>query len=96
MEGTEEKREKWGQIIALSLPEKDPSDIRNKVFESLGESDLKGVEGFQKLFDFLDKELVKRRFMTFSTSPRSLRFKRNLPIRLCNSIYPGLSRNTDR
>ena len=35
---TEIPKAKWGLVLALSLPEKDKSDIRNKVFDALGYS----------------------------------------------------------
>ena len=53
---TEIPKAKWGLVLALSLPEKDKSDIRNKVFDALGEQLLKGEEGFSKLMTFLEKE----------------------------------------
>ena len=52
---TEIPKAKWGLVLALSLPEKDKSDIRNKVFDALGEQLLKGEEGFSKLITFLEK-----------------------------------------
>ena len=48
--------EKRGMVLALSLPEKDVSDIGTKVFEGLGLEKLKGETGFKNLIDFLDKE----------------------------------------
>ena len=32
---TKHEKETWGHIVALSLPEDNPSDIRNKVFDAL-------------------------------------------------------------
>ena len=56
MEVTEHAKEKRGMVLALSLPEKDVSDVRTKVFEGLGLEKLKGETGFNNLIEFLDKE----------------------------------------
>ena len=55
-EVTEHVKEKRSMVLALSLPEKDLSDIRTKVFEGLRLDKLKGETGFKKWIDFLDKE----------------------------------------
>ena len=43
-------------MLALSLPEKDKSGIRNKVFDALGETLLQGEEGSSRFMTFLEKE----------------------------------------
>ena len=53
---TEIPKSKWGLVIALSLPEKDKSEIRNKVFDTLGESQLVGESGYEALMTFMEKE----------------------------------------
>ena len=58
VEVTKHAKEKRGMVLALSLPEKDNSDVRTKVFEGLGLDKLKGETGFKNLIDFLDKEDV--------------------------------------
>ena len=49
------------QIIALSLPEDDPSGIRDKVFESIDLKDLKGEAGYANLIKFLDDEFQEHK-----------------------------------
>ena len=56
MEVTEHAKEKRGMVVALSLPEKDNSDIITKVFEGLGLKKLMGETGLKNLLDFLDEE----------------------------------------
>ena len=53
---TKEEKKNWGNIIALSLPEDDPSDIRRKVFAGVA---FDGEAGFKTLTDFLDEEFSK-------------------------------------
>ena len=53
---TEIPKAKWGLVLALSLPEKDKSGIRNKVFDALGETLLQGEEGYTRFMTFLEKE----------------------------------------
>ena len=53
---TKEEKKNWGNIIALSLPEDDPSDIRRKVFAGVA---FDGEAGFKTLMDFLDEEFSK-------------------------------------
>ena len=53
---TKHAEEKRGMVLALSLPEKDVSDVRTKVFEGLGLEKLRGEIGFKNLIEFLDKE----------------------------------------
>jgi hypothetical protein len=49
--------EKQGVAIALSLPDDDPSKIREKVFDELTLDELKGEHGLEHLIEFLDKNL---------------------------------------
>ena len=60
-EVTSHPKSKWGQIIALSLPENDPSGIRDKVFESIDASQLKGEDGYKNLIKFLDDEFEEHK-----------------------------------
>ena len=54
---TDVPKEKWGKYVALSLPAKDPSDIRNKVFNGLmKDGKLAGDAGYQNLVTYLDGE----------------------------------------
>ena len=47
---------KLGRVVALSLPEEDPSGIRQKVFNSVN---LDGADGYKNLIAFMDKEFKK-------------------------------------
>ena len=49
VEVTEHAEEKRGMVLALSLPEKDVSDVRTKVFEGLGLEKLRGEIGLKNL-----------------------------------------------
>ena len=53
---TSHDKKNWGNVIALSLPEDDASDIRRKVF-AIGNFD--GEEGYDKLKKYLDEEFDK-------------------------------------
>ena len=53
---TEIPKAKWGLVLALSLPEKDKSGIRNKVFDALEETKLAGKNGHDEFMKFLEKE----------------------------------------
>ena len=50
---------KQGIAVALSLPEDDDSQIRDKVFDQIPINDLKSVDGLNVLIKFLDKHLAK-------------------------------------
>ena len=50
---------KQGIAVALSLPDNDDSQIREKVFDQISIDDLKGFDGFEVLVQFLDKHLGK-------------------------------------
>ena len=56
---TDLEAEKQGIAIALTLPEDDESGIREKVFDELSITDLKGQDGLDKLLTFMDKKLKK-------------------------------------
>ena len=56
-EVTELRKEKQGVAIALSLPENDKNQIREKVFEQI--EDLKKEDGLDTLIAFLDAHLKK-------------------------------------
>lgn len=58
-EVTELDKKKQGVAIALSLPENDESQIREKVFDQLNLEDLKKETGLKTLIEFLDKHLAK-------------------------------------
>ena len=48
--------DKLGRVVALSLPENDASDIRNKVFNAVN---LDGNDGYKNVVAFLDSEFKK-------------------------------------
>ena len=54
---TELKKEKQGIAIALSLPEDDSENIREKVFDDIPLEDLKKEDGLDTLIAFLDDKL---------------------------------------
>ena len=56
---TDVKKDKQGLAVALSLPEKDSSNIRDKVFSDLSLDELKGNDGVKKLIEFMDKLFKK-------------------------------------
>ncbi|MCG7877704.1 MAG: hypothetical protein N0C90_15405 [Candidatus Thiodiazotropha endolucinida] len=56
---TDLSKDKQGIAIALSLPEDDESQIREKVFDQIPIEDLKSVDGLTVLINFLDKHLAK-------------------------------------
>ena len=56
---TDLAKEKQGVAIALSLPEDDDSQIREKVFSQVKLDDLKKENGLATLIIFLDKHLAK-------------------------------------
>ena len=58
-EVTDISRFKQGTIIALSLPEDDKNQIREKVFTQISLDDLKKEDGFDILIKFLDTHLKK-------------------------------------
>ena len=49
---TKHDKKQWGSIVALSLPENDPSDIRRKVFAGV---DIDADDGYDKLIAYLDE-----------------------------------------
>ena len=53
---TKTEKKNWGNVIALSLPEGDPSDIRRKVFAAV---ELDTDAGYDALVKFLDDEFDK-------------------------------------
>ena len=53
---TKHDKKQWGSIVALSLPENDPSDIRRKVFAGV---DIDADDGYDKLIAYLDEEFKK-------------------------------------
>ena len=58
-EVTDLRKDKQGVAIALSLPEDDKTQIREKVFEQISLDDLKKEDGFDILITFLDSHLKK-------------------------------------
>lgn len=56
---TDLSKVKQGIAIALSLPEDDPTGIREKVFDQLSLASLKLTSGLETLIKFLDKHLAK-------------------------------------
>jgi hypothetical protein len=58
-EVTDLAKAKQGIVVALSLPENDTSNIREKVFDQLALTTLKTASGLENLITFLDKHLGK-------------------------------------
>lgn len=56
---TELSKTKQGIAVALSLPEEDESQIKDKVFDQIPLDDLKSEDGLNILLAFLDKHLAK-------------------------------------
>jgi len=56
---TELSKEKQGIAVALTLPENDETQIREKVFDQLHLDDLKSYDGLKVLIHFLDQHLAK-------------------------------------
>ena len=52
-------KSKQGVAVALSLPEKHPSKIKDKVFDQLSLEDLSNADGIDNLIALLDKHLGK-------------------------------------
>ena len=59
VELTDLAKAKQGLALALSLPEKDSSNIRDKVFSDVSLEDLKSDDGVKKLIKFMDNLLKK-------------------------------------
>ena len=57
-------KDKQGVAIAVSLPEDDKSQIREKVFEQISLDDLKKDDGLNTLITFLDSQLTKMTLVT--------------------------------
>ena len=58
-EVTDADKSEHGFLVALSLPEDDESQIRDKVFSEIKIEDLKGEGGFAKLIVYLDSQFAK-------------------------------------
>ena len=56
---TDLSKEKQGIAIALSLPEEDETQIRQKVFDQIPIDDLKSIDGLTVLINFFDEHLAK-------------------------------------
>ena len=56
---TDLAKNKKGIAVALSLPEDDEHQIKDKVFDQISIDDLKGDFGLSLLIEFLDKDLAK-------------------------------------
>ena len=56
---TDLKEDKQGIALALTLPEDDESQIREKVFDQVPIDDLKSEDGLNVLLNFLDHHLAK-------------------------------------
>ena len=56
---TDLRKDKQGVAIALSLPEDDKTQIREKVFEQISLDDLKKENGLDTFITFLDSHLKK-------------------------------------
>ena len=53
---TSAEKAKQGLLVALSLPEDDASNIRDKVFSELDLNELKKDDGLKTLTDYFDKQ----------------------------------------
>ena len=60
---TDLSREKQAVAVALSLPEDDKNNIKEKVFVGLKLYDLNSENGMSLLFQFLDKHLLEVELM---------------------------------
>ena len=58
-EATDTEKKKHGILVALSLPEDDVSQIRDKVFSEIELNDLKVDDGLTKLVKYLDTQFAK-------------------------------------
>ena len=58
-EVTDVKLEKQGIVLALSLPETEDFNLREKVFENLSLDKLRGNNGVKDLIGFLDEQFGK-------------------------------------
>ena len=56
---TDAEKKKHGILVALSLPEEDVSQIRDKVFNEIDLSVLKADDGLEKLIKYLDTQFAK-------------------------------------
>ena len=56
---TELSKTKQGIAVALSLPEEDESQIKDKVYDQISLDDLKSEDGLNILITFMDKHLAK-------------------------------------
>ena len=57
---TSHAKKDWGKIIALNLPESDPSNIREKAFSvNLEATNENEKQGFDNLIQFMDDEFKK-------------------------------------
>ena len=66
---TKHDKKNWGNVIALSLPDNDPSDIRRKVFAAI---DVDGEEGYNSLMTYLDSEFARDEVQDTCEKIRSL------------------------
>ena len=57
-EVTDLRKDKQGVALALSLPEDDKTQIREKVIERISRDDLKKEDGLDTLITFLDSHLI--------------------------------------
>ena len=58
-EASDSDKSKHGLLVALSLPEEDATQIRDKVFSEIEMETLKGAEGLKKLLEYLDTQFGK-------------------------------------
>ena len=58
-EATDTEKKKHGILVALSLPEDDVSQIRDKVFNEIELANLKLDDGLKKLLEYLDGQFAK-------------------------------------
>ena len=53
---TSAEKEKQGLLVALSLPEDDPTNIRDKVFSEVDLNELKAAGGLNSLIKYFDNQ----------------------------------------
>ena len=78
VQSTELAKAKQGLTLALSSPEKDSSNIRDKVFSDVSLEDLKSDDGVKKLIKFMDNLFKKDELLeAYGTFSDFERFKRS-------------------
>ena len=71
-----EKRKGKGLALAYSLPDDDPSDIKDKLLDSISLTDLAGEKGVDKFKEFMTANLGKDLTLTYEYYSQFDKFKR--------------------